>query len=362
MAPAGRVHIYPPALHVAGYLLSLLGISARTYVTWLSGISYAACLFTTWLWLRKVLGARPALFALVLLCGPSAFWWNQAVHTANAAVLVVAPLALLALESEKFLACAVLNSIAISLHHFGLFLPPALVVNALLRRRKVLAGLLAAAVPVLLYSPWLAHIWANRMFLTENRTNGDVSLSGPGANLGLLMLACAVPGLLALRRQGASALSLIGPALGFAVVLPMGFAGRFFMFNVHWPLACLGGLGLDFLLRRIEARENLKPMAQALGLCVSVAALMVYPSLDVRPEPRGRLAGRPDGGPPPGGRPPPQAARLDPGRRNQTAAARFRARARFRLHVTVQTATLPRLFDPRRGRIRPKPAAPAART
>ena len=79
--------------------------------------------------------------------------------------MVLAPLALLALEKERFLACGVLNFVAITMHPMGLFLPPALVINTLLRRKKILPGLLAASVPVVLYGPWLAHIWANRAFL-----------------------------------------------------------------------------------------------------------------------------------------------------------------------------------------------------
>lgn len=94
MAPAGRVHIYPPALHAAGYLLTWLGITPRMFITLVSWAFYASCMLTTWLWLRRIAGPRSALFAVALLCGPTAFFWNQSAHTANAAVLVVAPLAL----------------------------------------------------------------------------------------------------------------------------------------------------------------------------------------------------------------------------------------------------------------------------
>jgi len=155
--------------------------------------------------------------------------------------------------------------------------------------------------------------------------------------------------LLALRQQGASALSLVGPVLGFAVVLPMGFAGRFFMFNVHWPLACLGGLGLDFLLRRLEARENFRLMSQSLGLCLSVAALMVYPSLEFRPAPRGQFREPPPAGIRPNGDEPRAAL---PGQRRPSPELRrpgSEREPRSGWHMTVQTAMLPRLFDPQSG-------------
>ena len=163
--PGGRVHIYPPLLHVIGCFFYLLGVSPEVYMTIVSATFYGGCLLTTWIWLRNILGDRSALFALILLCGPWGFFSTQATFQAAAGVMILAPLALLALEKEKFLACGVLNLAAITMHPIGLFLPPALVINVVLRRKKLLAGLLAAAVPVVLYGPWLAHIWAESRVL-----------------------------------------------------------------------------------------------------------------------------------------------------------------------------------------------------
>ena len=319
MAPAGRVHIYPPALHAAGYLLSLLGVTPALFITLLSWAFYPTCLLTTWLWLKRIAGPKAALWALVLLCSPPPFFFNQAAHTANAAVLAVAPLALLALETERFLICAVLNFIVISLHPIGLFLPPALVINALFRRKRIVAGLLAAAVPVLLYAPWMAHVWANRSLLPPQRTGGTLSLGGHGANLGLIPLACAglaIPGLL-LRRD--RTLALVGPLMGFAGVLPLGFGGRFLMFNVHWPLACVGGLGLGQLARQFNRSSSLRPLGHVVQIFVAVTALIAFPSIDLRLAPAGRGKTVPPG-------PPPEM------------------RSAWQVHSPP--AALPRLFDP----------------
>ncbi len=126
LAPGGRVHIYPPSLHVIGYFLSLIGMSPRTYITLVSAFCYVGCMLTTWIWLRRIIGARSALFAIIFLCGPYGFFWTQAAFTAVAGVMVLAPLAFLALETEHFLACGVINFIVITMHPIGLFLPPAL--------------------------------------------------------------------------------------------------------------------------------------------------------------------------------------------------------------------------------------------
>ncbi len=334
MAPGGRVHIYPPALHVIGYFLTFAGLSPRVFVTLVSATCYGGCLLTTWLWLRRVSGPRGALFALILLCGPYAFFWTQATFNAVAGVMVLAPLALLALETEHFLACAAVTFVTITMHPIGLFLTPALVINALLRRKKLLAGLLAAAIPVLLYTPWLAHIWANRAFLPDSRTGGDVSLAGfgvGGVNLGVLLLGLTAVAIPALIIRRGPALGLVGALLGFAVVFPMGFGGRFFAFNIHWPLACLAGYGLAELGRCLEQRFRWRTAAQVLSIALATFALLVYPALEM-PLPR-------SGGPPGG-----------PGRASASAPGSERERSGLRsslanLRLTIQPGALSKLFE-----------------
>ncbi len=334
MAPVGRVHVYPPGLHAAGCLLSYLGVTPRTFITFLSWAFYPGCLLTTWLWLRRVAGPRAALFALVLLCSPPLFFFNQAAHTANASVLALAPLALLALETERLLTCAVLNFIVVSLHPMGLFLPPALVFNTLFRRKKIIAGLLAAAVPVFFYAPWMAHVWANRSLLSPQRIGGTLSLGGHGVNLGLIPLACTALAIPALWRRRGRTLALIGPLLGFAVVLPLGFGGRFLTFNVHWPLACLGGLGLGQLAGRFARSWLLRTFGHVLQVLVLAAVLFACPSLEL--------------GSPPGGEGGPGLAGLP--RSSQDMGSGWQ--------IHCPPATLPGLFDPQARRKGPGPMGP----
>jgi uncharacterized protein (TIRG00374 family) len=251
MAPFGRPHIYPPSVHVVGYLFSFVGVSPAAFITFMSWALWPASLFTTWLWMHKVFGPRSALIAVILLSGPSAYFAHQTTFPGVAFGMTVAPLALLALEKERFLACAVLNLLASTAHPMALFLPPALVMNTLLRRKKLLAGLLAACLPMLLCSPWLGHVWASRASLPEQRTGGDVTLMGfgiaSGLNLGVALAVTTCLGICwaVIRRR--EALGLLGPLLGCAVVFPLGFGGRLMHFSIHWPLACLGGYGAAML-------------------------------------------------------------------------------------------------------------------
>jgi hypothetical protein len=338
LAPGGRVHIYPPSLHVIGYFLSFVGMSPRTYITLISAFCYVGCMLTTWIWLRQIIGARSALFAIIFLCGPYGFFWTQAAFTAVAGVMVLAPLAFLALETEHFLACGVLNFIVITMHPIGLFLPPALVINTFLRRKKLLAGLLAASLPVVLYGPWLAHIWANRAFLPDNRTGGEISLGGfgGGANLGLFLAPLALLSIPWLIIRRGPALGLIGALLGFVVVFPMGFGGRFLSLNIHWPLACLAGYALGEFVRWIEQRISLRVGVQVFTFAVAGTALLMYPAINSQ---TGGFGGGPPGGP--GG---PRGGAQD----GRSTGARLWQELRSMTtnwEFSVQSAALPKLFD-----------------
>jgi hypothetical protein len=175
----------------------------------------------------------------------------------------------------------VLHFVALTMHPMGLFLPSALVVNTLLSRKRIFAGLLCATVPTALYLPWLLHVWASRSALPAHRTGLSLSLGGHGANLGLLLSVFAVLGIVYVVRWRDRSLALIGALIGFAVVFPLGYGGRFLTFNVHWPLACLGGFGLACAVRGLEASSSARIYGRVLSLVVGCSAIVVFPSVDM---------------------------------------------------------------------------------
>jgi hypothetical protein len=287
MDPGRPAHIYPLALHAVGYFLSFLGVTPAAFMTFTSWALYPAFLFTTWLWMRKVFGPRPALAAVILLSGSAAVFWGQTNFNAIAFAMALAPLALLALVSERFLACAVLNLLAATAHPMALFLPAALVINTLLRRKKLLAGLLAACLPVLYYGPWLNQIWANRGCLPGKWNDNDILFMGMG--LGSSLELAAVPtltacvGLLGVVFRRREALGLLGPVLGFVVVFPMGFGGHFIQYNLHWLLACLGGYGAGVFWEWLERKrpQGLSAVRVA-SASLAFVVLTVWAAVEIR--------------------------------------------------------------------------------
>ncbi len=260
MGPDWQAHFYPLTFQAVGYFLSFAGVSPEAFITFVSWVLYPALFFTTWLWLYKVFGPRPALAAVILLCGSTAVFWNQTTYNAIAFAMMLAPLALLALESERFLACGVLNLLASTAHPMALFLPPALVINTLLRRKKVMAGLLAACLPVLFYGPWLAQLWTSRSWPRWRGEDQDILFLGPvigsSLSLGVVSTLAACLGIFWLVVRRREALGLLGPLLGFAVVFPIGLGGHFLLYNFHWLLACFGGYGAATLVEWLERARS----------------------------------------------------------------------------------------------------------
>ncbi|MEI7731285.1 MAG: hypothetical protein WCO56_17045 [Verrucomicrobiota bacterium] len=276
-APLGRAHIHPPALHVLGYVVSWVGISPVTFMTFISWLLYPLSLLTSWYWVRKLFGPRPALITVMLLSTSTAVFWNQTAFNANALAMTIAPLALLALESEKYLACAVLNLLAVTSHPLALFLPPALLVNTVARRKNLLAGLLAAVVPVLLYAPWLIHVLANRTCLPGQWYDQDLLFAGADAgaslSIGTVLALAAYLGLGGMLFRRREALIFLGPLLGFALVFPMGFGVHLIQYNLPWLLACLGGYGGELFLEWLEFR--LARWLSAVRIALKILAFLV---------------------------------------------------------------------------------------
>ncbi|MBN2508277.1 MAG: hypothetical protein JXQ71_16480 [Verrucomicrobia bacterium] len=258
MNPGRRAHIYPVAFHGPGYLLALCGVPPAAFAGFLGWVLWPAALWTTWLWMLSVFGRRPALAAVILLSGSTAFFWNQTAFNAIAFAMALAPLALWALESERYLACAVLNLLAATAHPVALFLPGALVLNTLLRGKQRLAGLLGACLPLPVYGRWLAQLWMYRGPLQGRWNDNDLLWmgldSGVSLDAGLLPILAACVGLIGVVLRRKEALGLLGPVVGSAIVFPMGFGGHILHYHTPWLLACLGGYGAGMLLDWLESK------------------------------------------------------------------------------------------------------------
>ncbi|MHC5053804.1 MAG: hypothetical protein ACYTKD_03690, partial [Planctomycetota bacterium] len=266
LAPAGRAHVYPPALHVAGRLACLAGFSPWGFVTFVSWTMWPLSLVVTWLLARRLTGERGALLAVAFLAGPYQWFFCQAALTANAVALVLALAAILSYLNGRYLAAGVAAFLAAATHGAGLVGVATIVVASiphprLLVRRAlpILAGVLGA------YAPWLLHM-AKHTATTEARFEGLLNLDRFRLDFVLLPLALAGAVLLVrravrLRRAGdrdgaVRAAALPAFLVPFAVMFPWGYAHRFWTSNCLLPYSLLAAAAAAMALEWLGERAR----------------------------------------------------------------------------------------------------------
>ena len=231
-APAGRPHVYAPLVHIIGYLLHSIGLSIYTVGQIISWWPYPVSFLAVWLWLRNVTGPRSAFFAIALLLGPSAWFMNQTAFTANSVALVLAPLTFLAFSKEKYVTAAVLATLACYSHGSGLVVPAALLLYGIHRPRLLLKRVLPVVGAALLaFLPWAIHVYSNRNLMSLARMGGDTLMQLGNFQIFLLLMPLALVGLMFAYLRRGKALMLPSFLFAFAVMIPMGYAHRFWRFK-----------------------------------------------------------------------------------------------------------------------------------
>lgn len=255
-APAGRPHLYAPTTHIIGFVLSKTGLGMSIIGQIMSWLPYPLSFVVMWLWVRNSIGARGAFFAIALLAGPADWFFSQTAHWANAFVLIMAPLAFLSFEKQKYFIATLCSIIACYSHGSGLLVPATILLYGIHRPSLLKKAIITSAISVAAFSPWLMHVYANRNLVTTAR---PAFFQLESFRLFVVIMPLAVAGIfLAYKRRG-NALILPCFLLSFLVMFPMGYAHRFWQFNSFMPYAALAGYAITgfvgWLEKRFKSRE-----------------------------------------------------------------------------------------------------------
>jgi hypothetical protein len=251
-APVGRPHVYAPLLHCAGLLLHGLGMSVYAIGSVLSWLFYPLSFVLAWRWVRSVAGKRAGFFVVALLAGPTAWFFNQAGHTANALALLLVLGALVAYTKERYITCAL----------------------APLGR----AAAIVLAVLVL-FLPWALHLYANRALIGKTHAGGGFWQFGD-LPMNLLLAPLAAVGLILAYAKRGKALAFPSFLLAFLVLFPMSYGHRFWRFNAFLPYVALGAFGLEAILRYLEKPLKLRA-ALGFSLAVCLAGVLLAPEVSL---------------------------------------------------------------------------------
>lgn len=280
-APLGRPHLYPPLLHILMLALFKAGSSADFIGKLVSFILFPAQLLGLFIYMRYQFSSKAAFFSILILSTPLAYLWANSVISASALVLFFAPLLFLAIERGKKVASPLL--LALSLYsHLGIAHTTAIalilygIVNPVKRRICFMSVIMG----YILYLPWAFHTLLNISYL--NRTF-DSSIVDPSTSIYLPMVFLALVGIVVALRGKEKACLL--PLCYIVAMTPVIFTApnRFWLSCGGMPFAMLGGIGLDHITQRLEAKIKRRSASLLFAGIVFLTLLIFNPAARVSP-------------------------------------------------------------------------------
>ena len=160
-APLGRVHLYPPFLHVImGFMYRFLPMITVGKI--ISFIMFPLVQLSVFLYVREVFDRKTSFYTVLLITVPFNFYRSQALTNATSLVLVLTPLVFLAVEKRKLLSSVILMSMTLYTHiSMPHIVSAGLILYAVLNREKRKLILKTLGISYLLFLPWLIHVLVN---------------------------------------------------------------------------------------------------------------------------------------------------------------------------------------------------------
>ena len=280
-APVGRVHLYPPVLHMLLAGVLHLGVGSITTIRLISALVMPALLLSVWLTMQRLYAARVAAACLLMACLPFT-WYLQVGQALASGLAAIAVLWLVVAVVEGRVAAAACLLALLWYTHLGL---PwvgvvTLIVITLGRAAARLSSAMASlGLGVLLGLPWLWHIVSHAGLLrvigrTENQT----------LELMPALLACAAVG--AWRCWQGTVVYRVPLALA------IGFGVMAYPFTFRWlsgegllPLLVLAGFGLERIASWCGRRFSRLQAASWVSLLAIGALMLGTPTMAVRTGP-----------------------------------------------------------------------------
>lgn len=273
-APDGRPHLYSPGLHILIWWIHK--ISALDYMDigrLLVIIQAFLTIFFLWSIGRKFFNPAVAFYALIFFSScTESWWWQTSVVPSSLVVMWSLPFIYL-LYQKRWWPCLIILTTSLYLHYgitYLLFLIVLLfpILSASARKEYIRAIGAISAGSLLLFTPWLVHMWKFRYYFTHHATStGGLPLISSKIvsdeiilNLNNLLWLFALIGVahcLMHRKKDPKLALLLSSFVSFLIFL---FLFRGVRFNSHSPIvnSLLAGVGLsltvDWLVRFFKKR------------------------------------------------------------------------------------------------------------
>jgi hypothetical protein len=279
-APVGRAQLYPPLLHILMFALTKTGLSTLSVGRIVAFFAFPMILVSCWYGMRTLFSSKAAFYTTVVLSSCYLLFWHSAVESAAALVLIIAPLAFVAVDRDRKVAAAVLLALALYSHLvLGHLVALGLLIYAIQRRKQFKEIFLVLVGAYLLWLPWGINILVNVKSLSFSDPSGGTA---SGITLHLLVWALAIAGFVYCYFKKGKYYLLPSFLLG---MIPIAFFYPDRFWNAHGfvPLAMLGGVALagahEFAAKKFSLRIRNRTayrLAMAAFVAVPVVVLLLF--------------------------------------------------------------------------------------
>lgn len=271
-APVGRPHLYPPLEHIIIWFVRFLTqVSYMDIGRILVILQTILALFFIWSISRKFFNPAIALFSLIFFCANTDLWWWQtSVGPVALAVVLFLPFLYLYYKKKTIPAILVLTT-CLYLHYWLsliLILSIFLATVSFVQYRKAYLKkfFLILSISLLLFSPWLSHIYHFRYYLfnhvknlpTQPLLSLKIAYKDILSNLNIVFLVFLIAGIVYAYKRVKDDFKYCLFLAGFLVSFLNLFLFSGFRFNAFLALAgsTIAALGVYAILRRTDNVGN----------------------------------------------------------------------------------------------------------
>ena len=275
-APSGRVHLYPPFLHLVMLFFLKMGINPLLIGKITSFAMYPLSLFTMWFSSKKVFGDKIAFYSTMLLAAPFAHFRLQGIMIPAGLVLSLVLLVFYCIEKGKLKTGVVLFTFCLYSHMtIGHLAFLTFILYGLTNFKRIKIIFIIAGLSYLLYLPWGIHFILN----LDSIKSPGIHLA-PQIYIHQLYSALAIIGLTIslIKRKG-----YLFPLAFLIGLFPIFFTypSRFMQGHSLIPLSMLGGVALataDGMLSSLAAKigRTLRPLTQSVFLVTFLVLLNLW--------------------------------------------------------------------------------------
>ena len=269
-APIGRMHIYPPLLHIIMALFMKAGINGLFLAKALNVVMPVFFAATLWNFVRKNYSSSLAFWVLVCSSSSFSFYLSSVNHLPSTVSLILGIFALDKLLNRKPLQSILLFTLCFYTHiGTSWFFMASVILYGLFKSEDrascliIFLSTIALSIPILLQQlhalRYISFEGINETFFREFKT---------------IEYALAAAGLFLISRKDRR--YLLFPAFFIASFIYIGYPSRLFSSEGYMPLVILAAVALDVICEKINKRKS---HLNYIPICLGAFLLMISPTL-----------------------------------------------------------------------------------